>query len=391
MPRKWTPLKRYPGVYSYPTQKGKRYGTRRKYKSSTGKSDYWSKSGFLSAADADLLLKKFELELATDKVGQIEGHKVTVDAYFWRIYDRKVKLNIWRPITSRSMKNYYKEWFQAPFGNVKLDELSRSAYQEFIDSLAEKDLAKNTVERINSVMQLIMNDAETNDIIYKNKLRHMNINGKAPRDQSLSKDDFDAYMKYAKEHLSRYDYSMIYMLTLGERRAELMGLRTRSSFQFEFDEVNQREVCAIKFDMGRTSEAKDGGPLKTPSAYRTIWVYGEMVDTIRFAIKASDNILMNLGKPVPQDHFLWLNPQTGNPFHPAQPSTLMKRLSGKCGIKVHPHQLRHYFATRAKSDRLFDSDVMHWLGHANIQQTNDYTRASKEGAMNVFNGIKNDI
>ncbi|MCG0748255.1 integrase [Lactiplantibacillus plantarum] len=94
MPRKWTPLKRYPGVYSYPTQKGKRYGTRRKYKSSTGKSDYWSKSGFLSAADADLLLKKFELELATGKVGQIERHKVTVDAYFWRIYDRKVKLNI---------------------------------------------------------------------------------------------------------------------------------------------------------------------------------------------------------------------------------------------------------------------------------------------------------
>lgn len=391
MPRKWTPMKRYPGIFSYTTKKGTRYGARRSYKGITGKQEFWSKSGFENPRDADLQLKKFELEVASGQIGQIEGRKVTFDTYFKRIYDRKVSLEIWRPITARSMKNYYTEWFSGPFGNIRLEELSRSTYQSFLDSLTKKDLAKNTIERINSVMQLILNDAETNDVIYKNKLRHMNINGKAPRNQSLSKQDFDSYMQYTKEHLSRYNYSMIYMLTLGERRAELMGLRTRSSFSFEYDEINKREICAIKFDMGRTSEAKDGGPLKTQSAYRTIWVYGDMVDTIKFAIKASDNILMNLGHPVPQDHFLWLNPATGKPFHPAQPSTLMKRLSKQCGISVHPHQLRHYFATRAKSDRLSDSDVMHWLGHANIQQTNDYTRASKEGAMNVFGGIKDDI
>lgn len=391
MPRKWIPLKRYPGVYSYATKKGKRYGVRRKYKDISGKAQYWSKSGFTNASDADLALKKFELDLSTGKLGQISGHKITVDTYFKRIYDRKTSLGIWRPITARSMLNYYKEWFKEPFGASRLDEINRGDYQAFLDQLTKKNLAKNTIERINSVMQLIMNDAETNDVIYKNKLRHMNINGKAPRDQSLSKEDFEKYMGYAKSHLSRYYYSMLYMLTLGERRAELMGLRTRSSFRFEYDEVHQREICAITFDMGRTSEAKNGGPLKTQSAYRTIWVYGEMVDTIKFAIKASDNILMNLGQPVPQDHFLWLNPQTGKPLHPAQPSTLMKRLSTRCGISVHPHQLRHYFATRAKSDRLSDSDVMHWLGHANIQQTNDYTRASKEGAMNVFDGIRHDI
>ena len=391
MPRKWKPMKRYPGVFSYSTQKGTRYAARRSYKNTIGKQEFWSKSSFKSPQDANLALKKFELEIANGQIGQIEGRRVTFDVYFKRIYDRKTSLGIWRPITARVMKNYYKEWFSEPFGTTRLDELTRSTYQAFLDKLAKKDLAKSTIEHINSVMQLILNDAETNDVIYKNKLRHMNINGKAPKDQSLSKEDFDTYMAYAKAHLSRYYYSMIYMLTLGERRAELMGLRTRSSFKFEYDEVNKREICAIKFDVGRTTEAKEGGPLKTQSAYRTIWVYGDMVDTIKFAIKASDNILINLGKPVPQDHFLWLNPQTGNPFHPAQPSTLMKRLSNKCGINVHPHQLRHYFATRAKSDRLADSDVMHWLGHANIQQTNDYTRASKEGAMNVFEGIRHDI
>ncbi|MCY9806523.1 tyrosine-type recombinase/integrase [Lentilactobacillus senioris] len=388
--RNWEPMKKHPNIYVYETKKGKRYGVRTRYKKPNGKFSEWTKSGFSSWRDADVALKRFEVDLANGLVGKIEGRNVTLDAYFTSIYERKVKLNIWRPITARSMKNYYNRWFKKPFGKDNLQDISRQSYQAFLDDISTKGLAELTIKRIDSVMQMIMNDAETNDVIFKNKLRHMNINGQSPKSQSLSKEDYEKFMSCAKEHLTRYNYCMIYMLTLGERRSELMGLK-KSSFKFEYDEKAKREICAITFETGRTTVAKKGGPLKTPSAYRTIWVYGEIVDMIKEAIEYSDSILKNKGMEVTPDHFLWLNPTTAKPYHPAQPSTLMKRLSERSGIKVHPHLLRHYFATRAMANRMSNTETMHWLGHANIQQTADYTRASKDGALDLFSGVEDDI
>lgn len=388
--RAWEPMKKHPNIYVYETKKGKRYGVRSRYKKSNGKFSEWTKSGFLSWRDADVALKRFEVDLANGLVGKIEGRNVTLDAYFTTIYERKVRLKIWRPITARSMKNYYNEWFKQPFGKSNLQDISRLSYQAFLDEISAKGLAELTIKRIDSVMQMIMNDAETNDIIFKNKLRHMNINGKAPKSQSLSKEDYDKFMNYAEKHLTRYNYCMVYMLTLGERRSELMGLK-KSSFKFEYDKQTEREICGITFDTGRTQGAKKGGPLKTPSAYRTIWVYGEIVDLIKEAIEYSDNILKNKGMEVTPDHFLWLNPATAKPYHPTQPSALMKRLSERSGIQVHPHLLRHYFATRAMANRMSSTETMHWLGHANIQQTADYTRASKDGALNLFGGVEEDV
>ncbi|VDG25738.1 site-specific integrase [Lactiplantibacillus mudanjiangensis] len=389
--RKWEALKRHPGIYQYSTQKGKRYGARRGYTDLYGKRQEWTRSGFLSWRDADVALNQIELKISDGSLAQVHGASITLDTYFQQIYNRKIKLKIWRKSTAKGMKNYYTEWFKEPFGHQNIDDISRINYQHYLDEISTKNLAKSTISRIDSVMQLIMNDAETNDIIAKNRLRHMDINGREPRKQSLEPAEYEKYVRYAKEHLSKYYFCMIYLLTLGERRSELMGMRTRSSFKFDYDDVNKRDICGITFNLGRTPDAPEGGPLKTPSAYRTIWVYGDIVDMIKYAISYSDSILTNLGQPVPDDHFLWLNPTTGKPFHPAQPSTLMLRISKKCGIKVHPHQLRHYFATNAKTDNLPDMDVMHWLGHANIQQTNDYTRPTQRGAMGVFEGISKNI
>lgn len=389
--RDWKPMKKHYGVFSYETKRGTRYGVRRRYRSMMGDRRQFTKSGFTNWRDADVALKKFEVKLQDGTISTSEQKNVTVNDYFRQMAERKSKLGIWKVSTAKTVTNFYSHYLKKPFGTQLIQDVSRMKFQRFIDQLVDDGLAKTTIHSINSVMQQIMNDAESNDVIYKNKLRHIEVvGGKEPRDQSLDKQEYSKFMKYAQEHETKYMFTMIYFLSLGERRQELMGLR-RSSFTFKNDEVNNRELCAVRFDLGRTPSELAGGTLKNKSSYRTIWVDSEFVEMIKYAITYSDNILANLNKPTDKDHFIWLNEKTGKPLHPTYPNRVMNRISKGSGVKVHPHQLRHYFATKAMSDGLPDMDVMHWLGHSNVQMTNSYTRPTPEASINVFNGISKEI
>ncbi|QVI33478.1 site-specific integrase [Lacticaseibacillus zeae] len=63
---------------------------------------------------------------------------------------------------------------------------------------------------------------------------------------------------------------------------------------------------------------------------------------------------------------------------------LTSRVNKWSGISIHPHLLRHYVATQATAHKASGIDIMHYLGHKNLQMTADYTRNTKEASLNVF-------
>lgn len=385
--RKWKPMKKHPNIYEYETQKGKRYGVRRKFKNFEHKSQEFTKSGFLSWRDADIVLKKFEDQLYSGQLSPLTHSSVTVDAYYQSMRARKIELHIWRKSTLMRHDSIYKYFFKKPFGNTPLNEVSRGDYQKVIDNMVKKNYAKTTIRATDSVMQLIMNDAENYDVIVKNKLRHINIvGGRDSRDLTLETKDYDTWVSTAKQVLSKYLFTMVYLLTLGERREELLGLKY-SSFKFSRDDTG-REICKITFNEARTMAEPDGGKLKNKASYRSIFVFGEIISMIKFCIAESKTICANHNKVISKDNFLFVNEKSGEPFHPTYPNRIMKRVDKKCGIHVHPHMLRHYFATNAKDQNLPDMSVMRWLGHANIQMTNSYTRPNESSLLNVFDGVQ---
>lgn len=198
-------------------------------------------------------------------------------------------------------------------------------------------------------------------------------------------------MRTAKKICNRYDFAMVKMLTLGERRGELMGLR-KSSFTFTVDEQTNEPICAIKFDLARTPDAVNGTTLKSAASYRTIWVTGSYLETIKFVLNYSEQIIRNTKGSVPDDYFIWLNPETGNPYQPERPRDLFARISLTAGVKINPHKFRHYFATKVRSNAtISDTDAMHWLGHKHIEMTDSYTRETPEGAIQVFRGVEDDL
>lgn len=379
--RKWEPVPKHPGLYTYKTKRGTRYGVRRGFKNSVGMRDEFTRSGFITWRQADKALKEFEATLVSGSTNPLTFRSITVDDYFKRMSKRKQLLGIWRESTRKNTSNYYMAYIRPIFGNTRLQEVTRAEYQRFLDSLAtDQDLAKSTVHTIHGVMMSIFNAAEQEDFIDKNRLRGVEVNGKKAKPQSLEAEDFEKWFTTAKRILDKYELAMIYVANLGERRGELMGLRT-TSIAF-----SDEGTAAVTFDLQRTAEFPNGGPLKTESSYRTIWVQGETVEWLRYAILTADNL--RLRNSVTPDGkiikpWLWVNDR-GEPLHHTHVNRLMTRINKASGVRIHPHLLRHYFATTAISNRSPEIDVMHYLGHKSLQMTADYTRPTKAASLKVF-------
>lgn len=385
-------MKHHPNIYEYETKRGKRYSVRRRYQDFTGKYETYTSSGFTDWRQAEQDLRKFEAKLFDGTLATAESKKITLNDYFEMMSDRKKRMGVWKISTAKVNQQYYAKHFKKQFGSVNMQDITRIRYQRYIDELSlSGDFTLNTLHRIDSLMQQIMNDAEKNDVIHKNKLRGIVMSTNKPtKNQTLTASEFDTIMQAALTDLSKYDYAFIKLMTLGERRGELMGLR-KSSFKFQYDELHHRNSCSITFNLARTADEPDGTTLKNESSYRTIYVSDEMADLAQYAIKKSEAIMDDFGLDKSPDDFIWINPETGKPYHVQHANTILKKLTRRTGITVHPHMLRHYFATKARSERLPETDVMHWLGHSSITMTDSYTRETPEGARGVFDGVKKDL
>lgn len=349
-------------------------GTRREF----------SKSGFIHWQDAEIQLKQFEAKLVSGEVNGLANQRTSVDNYYNQMFQRKLKVGIWRESTARTNKNYYTKYIKPAFGKMPLQDVPRSKYQLFLDELSQKGLAESTIHTIDSVMKEIMNAAEFEDVIDKNRLKGMHVGGKAPRKKDLEPRSFELWLTTAKKQLDKYEMALIITATLGLRRGEVMGLRNES-IKLSHDEINSLDIAQIKIDMQRNTNNLNGGPLKTQSSYRTIWAFGKTAEYLRYAMITADNLRQR--NHIQSDkHWLWLN-NDGNPLHPTHLNRIMRRVSKACGIEVYPHLLRHYFATQAIAANKPQIDVMHYLGHKNLQMTADYTRATKDASLNVFNSI----
>lgn len=389
--RKWQPLKRHPNIYEYKTKKGKRFGVRRSFTNSEGKEVEFTKSGFRTWRDADVVLKRFEVKLTNGELKPLTNRSVTVDQYNMQMSKRKIKLGIWKKSTAKNHRNYYTHYLKPKFGDVPLNEVSRIAYRDLLDKYAEAGLAKTTLHTIDSVMQSIMNDAADNDIIVKNKLRKLYIaGGREPKDQTLQPAQYEHWLACAKQVLDKYLLAMVYILTLGERRGELMGLR-ESAFEFFTDKNTGIETCGITWKEQRTSDELNGGTLKTSSSYRTNYVDGYIVELIHFAINEARHI-RELRNKTEKDGFIFINSATAKPLHPTYPNRVLKKVDKVAGIHVNPHLLRHYFASQALSNPgTPEMDAMHWLGHKNLQMTANYSRDTKPASIKFYNNIKENL
>lgn len=379
--RKWTPVPRHVGLFSYDTQKGKRYGVRRGFKNADGKRDEFHPSGFRSWHDADHVLKDFEAKLANGKLGVLSNRRVTVADYFDRMSNRKLKYDQWRESSYKQYTLVFNTHVRDVLGDRPLQQVTRIEYQSFLDDLDEvSGLARTYIDTINKIMMIIFNDAEKNDVIDKNRLKAMQIHGNDARKVDLTPEEFDTWTGAADKVLSKYQRTFVYVDALGLRIGECQGLRTSS---IAFSETEN--VASITIDLQRGPNYPVGGPLKNKSSYRTIWVHDEMVDLLRYAVLTSDNLRSTHDISDDTTKWLWLD-HDGTPLSSYYARKYFEWVNEESGIEVRPHMLRHYFATQGVigSSQI---DTMKYLGHKNLQMTADYVRPTEAASLKVFDAV----
>ncbi|GEP71973.1 integrase family protein [Lentilactobacillus rapi DSM 19907 = JCM 15042] len=379
----WKPMRRHPNVYEYQLKYGKRYGVRFTYYDGEHKRHEYKKSGFQDWKEAEVTLHKFQNQLDNGFANTLNNHKMTVNQYYEKIKKRSVEIGKWRPATVAQKDTYFKVHIKPVFGNMPLIDITRERYQHFIDEKVKSGLAKTTINTMNSVMQVIMNTADRNDVIVKNRLKNISIEGaKEPKPAKLEPQDYQKFMETARDYLSKYWYTLICLLALGARREEVVGLRYKS---LKFFKQNDQEICEITYDLARTKYEQTGGKLKNFSSYRTNYVTGEFVNLLKFTLQYSKNICTQVGRQFDDDSFLFIREDNAQPIHPEYPNKILNQVERACGIHIYPHLLRHYFATMARSNNYSPTDIMHWLGHSSLEMTDSYTRPTAQGALKLIN------
>ena len=72
---------------------------------------------------------------------------------------------------------------------------------------------------------------------------------------------------------------------------------------------------------------------------------------------------------------------------PVYINKLFSKVSKACNIRIHPHMLRHYFATVALQNNINNISVMKWLGHAKPEMTDKYFRSNESSILAVSDEI----
>lgn len=384
--RQWSPVDKHPNVYEYSTKKGKRYGIRRGFTNADGKKDEFTRSGFRNWHDAESAIKKFEDDLVNGSITALTGSKIRLGDYFDKMAARKLKYKRWRDSTYDTNTRNFDNHIRPTFGAKRMSDITRRQWQAFLDKLADDGFAASFLRTIHRLMMTTLNAAANEDVLDKNRLRDMDIHGAPSKPVDISPEQYARWMDTASEILSRYDMAMLMVLSLGLRKGELMGLRTSS---IGFKKTDTGELASIKIDMQRNADYLNGGPLKNDPSYRTIWVDGEIVDSLHYAITFSDNMRMVNGI-VPDGKikkpWLWVA-RTGNGANYTYLDNRLHEVNAATGLHFRPHMLRHYFATSATMKAAPQSEVMHWLGHKNMQMTHDYTRPTEPGMLTVYDSF----
>jgi len=180
--------------------------------------------------------------------------------------------------------------------------------------------------------------------------------------------EIEFLLSYAKQSSVR-DYTMIALaLGTGLRNSEICGLNVENVYAYKVvPTVLELPAKISKGGRGRNI------PLTT-----------DLRDILTLYL----NIMNGIDKLLLQDDPLFISKYTHNRLNPRDFQRIVNNYSSKSlSRKIHPHTLRHTFATRLLSVSNLRI-VQKVLGHKNIQNTQIYTHPSTSDVSEAMNSMK---
>ena len=255
-------------------------------------------------------------------------------------------------------------------GDYKLPEITSAQITALLLQKQNKGMAAASVLRIYTVLNLLFKMAYLDDTIDRNPMDK--VQRPKPRKDEKNAQEVEAFtadeLRYILSCLEREPLKWQALIRLlidtGIRRGEACGLKWEAVDLKANSAVISCNLCYTK---------AAGVYLDTPKSGKTREVY--------FSPEVS-SLLRRLHQEQAQSHlsaFVFTQEGTAEPMHPQSPTRYLTKFGRRYGIKIHPHKLRHSFASVAITNGADIASVSEVLGHSDKAVTlRMYTHANEE-------------
>lgn len=330
-----------------------------------GVQDPIRKSGFSTKKEAQIAAQEVEEKLRKGYNPNIKP--IPFSQYF------KEWVQIFRPkIEEATKKNYDYTYNKIDeyFGNTPIQSILKRDYQRFLNNLGE-DLAKVTVNKINSRVRACVLEAIDEKIIQIDFTRNAIISGKDSKrrdEKYISYNESKLLLNeiYNRMHLSKGYYLLLLALTTGMRFGEIVGLTTKD---LDF----KKNIIHINKTWGYTSSMPKGfGDTKTYDSTRIISVDKNTMEAFQELFKKLPKHPHGLIFYSPHSKYKVISNGSAN--------KLLRNTLKRLGIDtITVHGLRHTHISILLYKKVSINYVSERAGHASVETTyKHYSHILKE-------------
>ena len=284
-----------------------------------------------------------------------------------------------RPATYNNYSVKVNNHINSAIGHYKIKSLRQDIIQRFVNGLSEKGLAPSTVIDIYKLLHNALETAIDDGLIARNVANRVKLpKTSKPKINVLTAEQEIAFIEQASKTYMGIMY--IFDLHTGMRLGELLGLKW-SDIDFENDELHVKRTLYKAKDPDETSSHwyLDFGDPKTEAGKRTIPLYDSTMEILAKVYEQQETNKQKAGAAY-DDNDLVFCTQLGKPLEPNNMRRTFYSICEKIEAKgLHPHCLRHTYATRGAEKNVDMRALQAVLGHANIRETIDtYTHPSND-------------
>lgn len=262
-------------------------------------------------------------------------------------------------------------WIYPTPGDLKMPEITSANIDALLLDMQAQGKAIATVVKTYTVLHSLFKMAYSKDVIDRNPMDKVD-RPKARKDElrgqeadSYTIDEVQRIFSALEREPLKWRTMLHLLIDTGIRRGECCGLQWKN-IDFKANTITiSGNLCY--------TPAK-GVYLDTPKSgrIRTIDVDSNVIELLRqLRVEQSSKAIS-----------LWVFTQENNPepMHPQSPTRYLKKFSERCGIPgLHPHALRHTFASIAITNGADVASVSEKLGHSDKAVTlRMYTHADQE-------------
>lgn len=339
------------------------------------------------------LRRKFEREKERVKRCNLTTCKnITVMEWFDMWFEQYKKPTL-KPTGVANYRRKFVNTYGKLLGSEEVAKLTQFSVQTATAALIEKKYTNKTIRDALAVLKLLFDSAISNYLVQSNPCYGIIVptyNEIKEDRRVLSKEEQSIFLDYINNSFYKEVYQ--FMLITGVRVGE-MGALKWNDIDFETEFITIRHSLSCQYNNGKKSLTITTP--KTTNSFRKIPFFKETKSILLSQKKKQEELRKQLGdrwRSEEQFEGLVFTTSMGSPIIRHALEHDMRKISNDLNMKeyytaieehrtptpfepIHPHCLRHTFATRCFEKGIQAKTVQRIMGHANINMTMSYTHA----------------